>query len=253
VTRRRKEWFDDDTFWQNVSPFLFSEARLAQAAADVDGALTLAAPSGLAALDLGCGPGRCAVPLALRGYQVTGVDRTKYFLDKAKARARSAAVPLELVLADMRDFVRPESFDLAVSLFTSFGYFDDKSDDLKVLKNIQVSLKAGGVVLIDIVGKEVLARIFTTTTSDRLPNGSVLVQRHEVFDDWTRVQNNWLMIRKGRAKNYSFHHTVYSGEELRALLAAAGFIDTRLYGSLTGETYGPAATRLVAVARKPLA
>jgi SAM-dependent methyltransferase len=189
--------------------------------------------------------------LALQGYQVTGVDRTRYFLDKAKARARSAGVTLELVQSDMRDFVRPNAFDLAVSLFTSFGYFDDPEDDVRVLANLNTSIRPGGAVVLEMLGKEVLARVFQPTTSTELPNGSVLVQRHEVVDDFTRVQNDWIVIRKGRAKNYSFFNTVFSGRELRGMLEAAGFSNVQLYGSLTGTPYDPSAARLVAVARKP--
>jgi len=252
VTRRRKEWFDDDEFWQDVSPFVFSEERFAQAAADVEGVLALATPAGKAVLDLCCGPGRCSVPLAVRGYQVTGVDRTKYFLDKAKARARSAGVALELVQADMRDFVRPDAFDLAVSLFTSFGYFGDHEEDAGVLANLYASLRPGGALLIELFGKEALAREFSPTTSTRLPNGSVLVERHRIVDDWTRVSNDWIVIRKGRAKNYSFAHTIYSGRELRSLVESAGFSGVRLFGSLNGTPYGPDATRLVVLARKPV-
>jgi SAM-dependent methyltransferase len=251
VTRRRKEWFDDDEFWQDISPFLFSEDRFAQAATDVQSLLTLAAPAGTAVLDLCCGPGRCAVPLALQGYAVTAVDRTKYFLDKAKARARSAGVSLELVQSDMRDFVRPAAFDLAISMFTSFGLFDDHDDDARVLGNLHASLRPGGALVIDLFGKEALARSFQPTTSTRLPNGNMLVERHEIIDDWTRVRNDWVVIRKGRAKNFSFHHTIYSGRELRSLLEAAGFVGVRLYGSLAGVPYGRDASRLVAVCHTP--
>jgi hypothetical protein len=44
---------------------------------------------------------------------------------------------------------------------------------------------------------------------------------------------------------------LYSGRELKDLLAAAGFDPIRLYGGFDGEDYGPGAKRLVAVARRP--
>jgi SAM-dependent methyltransferase len=249
--RRRREWFDDDEFWQDVYPFLFPEARFAGAPSEVDKLLAIASPPGSAVLDLGCGPGRMAVPFAARGCKVTAVDRTKYFLDKARARARAAGVVLELAQTDMRDFVRPDAFDLAVSLYTTFGYFDDKAEDRRVLDNLYASLRPGGVCVMEMMGKEVLARVFCPTLSERLANGSVLMRQHEIFDDWTRIRNTWIVIRKGRAKNYTFHHTVYSGEELRQLLDRTGFVDVTLYGTLDAEPYDTAATRLVAVARKP--
>lgn len=253
ATRRRREWFDDESFWRDLYPFMFPDSRFASAREDADKVLALARPKGKAVLDLCCGPGRFSVPLAKRGFRVTGVDRTKYLLDKARARARATRVRVEWVRQDMRDFVRPESFDLALSMFTSFGYFDDKREDLKVLGNIFASLRPGGALLMELGGKEWLARIFAPTTSHSLPDGSLLVERHAIFDDWTRIRNEWILIRRGRAKTFRFHHTLYSGQELRDRMERAGFGGVRIFGSFDGEEYGPASReRMIAVGRKPL-
>jgi SAM-dependent methyltransferase len=247
---RAKEWFDDESFWRDLYPFMFPLQRLKDATGEVEKVLALAQPRGRIALDLCCGPGRCTMALAKRGYSVTGVDRTKFLLDKAREEARRAGLRIEWVRQDMRDFVRPETFDLALSMFTSFGYFDDKDEDAVVLQNIVQSLKPGGVLVMEMAGKESLARIFQPTTSQALPDGSHLVERHQIFDDWTRVRNEWTLIRKGRAKSFRFHHTIYSGQELRDRLEGARFRDVKLYGDLDGGEYGIDATRLVAVARK---
>jgi SAM-dependent methyltransferase len=250
-TRRKREWFDDDGFWRALYPFMFPEQRFAGTPEEIGKVLALANPGGMAALDLCCGPGRCAVALAQAGYSVTGVDRTAFLLAKARARARAAQVRIEWVRTDMRDFVRAAAFDFALSMFTSFGYFDDKQEDLQVLRNILTSLRPGGVLLIDVMGKERLAKILLSTTSDTLPDGSTLVQRHEIFDDWTRVRNEWILIRKGKVRSFKFHHTIYSGQELRDRLEQVGFADVKLYGGLDGAPYGSSATRLIAVGRKP--
>jgi hypothetical protein len=105
-------------------------------------------------------------------------------------------------------------------------------------------------LLIDTIGKERLAKIFQPTVCDVLPNGTLVVQRHEAIDDWTRMQNEWLLIRKGRVKSFKFHHRLFSGEELRDRLEQAGFVGVRLYGSFDGAGYGSNAQRLVAVAKK---
>jgi SAM-dependent methyltransferase len=248
--RRRREWFDDDSMWRDLYPFLFPDSRFASALEEVEKVLALTKPRGKAALDLCCGPGRFSIALAKRKFAVTGVDRTKYFLGKARAKARAAGVRIEWVRRDMRDFVRPDSFDLVLSMFTSFGYFDDKREDLKVLSNILASLRPGGACLIDVMGKERLAKIMAATTSEALPDGSMLVQRHAIFDDWTRIRNEWILIRRGRAKTFTFHHTLYSGQELRDRMEQVGFVRVKLFGSLEGEEYGPNSLRLVAVGRR---
>jgi SAM-dependent methyltransferase len=250
-TKRKKEWFDDDSFWREFYPFMFPEDRIAKADGQMLKALKLARPPGKSALDLCCGPGRCSIALAKRGFSVTGVDRTKFLLDKARARARAARLRIEWIQRDMRDFVRPGAFAFVLSMFTSFGYFDDKRDDQIVLENIFASLRPGGVCLFDLMGKERLARIHEPTTSTRLPDGSLVVERHEIFDDWTRIRNEWLLIRNGRAKSFKFHHTIYSGQELRDRMERAGFVGLKLYGNLDGDGYGPNAQRLIALGRKP--
>ncbi len=251
VPPRKRAWFDDESLWHELYEFMFPEWRFADAVREIGPLLRLARPRGRSVLDLCCGPGRVAIPLAKRGYAVTGVDRTRYLLDKARARARAARVSVEWVRSDMRDFVRPDSFDLLLSLYTSFGYFDDKREDSRVLDNMLQSLRPGGVCLIQLGGKEWLARIFSPTTCRSLPDGSRLVQRHEIFDDWTRIRNEWTLIRNGRARSWKFHHTIYSGQELRDRMEEAGFVAVKLYGDMNGGSYGRTSPWLMAVGRKP--
>ncbi len=248
--KHKKEWFDDETFWREFYPLMFTEERFAKAAEEIQKVLDLTKPNGKSALDLCCGPGRCSLALTRAGFKVTGVDKTKYLLNKARAKARAAKVKIEWVQSDMRDFVRAETFDLALSMFTSFGYFNDKNEDEEVLANILASLKPGGVFLIDVIGKEIIAKNFQGNTCDIMPDGTRLVQHHKIFDNWTRIRNEWLLIRKGRVQSFKFHHTVYSGLELMDLMQRAGFAQITLYGNLDGDVYDHNAERLIAVGRK---
>ena len=248
------EWFADESLWRDFYPFMFAEERLREGADEVQKAVRLAAlggeSKGRAVLDLCCGPGRHAVPLAERGFRVTGVDRTELFLELARERARLAGVSLELVRADMREFRRPESYDLALSLFTSFGYFETRADDLLVLRNVRASLRPRGVFVMDMVGKEVLARNFQRTRSRALVDGAVLIERCEILEDWTRVDNEWILLRGDRVvRTWRSRLTVYSGLELRDRLRQTGFTEVSLHGDLDGAPYGLDSARLVAVAR----
>jgi SAM-dependent methyltransferase len=244
------EWFEDESFWIDLFPFLFSEEQFQRAERELQQVLSLLRFQGRSVLDLCCGPGRFSLPLAQQGFSVTGVDRSPNLLDTARARAETAGLEIEWVLSDMRSFSRPAAFDLILSMFTSFGYFDDKEEDLLVLQRMFRNLKPGGCCLIELVGKEILANIFQPTTSQRLANGSILVERHEVFDSWTRIRNEWILIDGEVAKTFRFHHTIYSGQELRDRLESAGFQDVCLYGNLDGDPYGLESQRLIAVGGK---
>jgi SAM-dependent methyltransferase len=244
------QWFEDESFWEKLYPFLFPDERFEIADEQVGKLLDLVAFEGHTALDLACGPGRHSTALAKRGLQVTAVDLSPFLLEKARERAGAEKVEVEWVREDMRYFARPDAFDLVINMFTAFGYFDDKGDDLKVLRNIYSSLKKGGSFVIDVIGKEWLAKRFLPTISEELGDGRVLVQRHEIFDDWTRIRNRWTVLEDDRAATFRFHHTVYSGQELKDRLHQAGFGQVRLFGDLDGNEYGPDARRLIAAAWK---
>jgi len=246
-----KEWFENELFWRELYPYMFDEQRFATADEQVRKIIKLTGIRRDAVLDLCCGPGRHSVALAKRGFEVTAVDRTRFLLKKARRHARSTRARVEFVRSDMRDFVRPGAYRLVLNLWTSFGYFDKKGDDLRVLGNIFKSLKPGGVCVIDVFGKERLAKIMQPATVTRSPNGTLLIQMHEIFDDWTRIRNEWILIKGNRARRFRFHHTMYSGQELSDRLQQAGFSQVKLYGDFDGQPYGPDAPRLVAVARKP--
>lgn len=247
---RMSDWFDDDTFWRAVYPFLMTEERMEGAADEVDSALSLVGFEGGDVLDLCCGAGRHSVELARQGLTVVGVDRSPFLLEKARALAVDHGVEVEWVEADMRDFVRPDSFDLVLNMFTSFGYFEDAADDIRVLQNVFKSLREGGKLLVDVAGKELVAAVFQQTTSDESPDGGLLVRRHAIVDNWCRIRNDWVVVRNGEASTFSFHLRLYSARELEDALSRAGFRYVRVFGDLRGGEYGPKAERLLAVAVK---
>jgi len=151
-----KAWHEQDNFWTKWAPFLFPERRWEQAPEEVANIISLLKVSpGASILDLCCGPGRHSLQLARTGFSVTGVDRTKTYLQKARIQAEKEGLNIEFIQEDMRSFCRPNTFDVALNLFTSFGYFEDMDEDRKVITNVYRSLKDNGVLLMDMMGKEV--------------------------------------------------------------------------------------------------
>jgi SAM-dependent methyltransferase len=245
-----EKWFEEESFWLETYPFMFPEARFISASESIPTLASLAKIECGSVLDLACGPGRFAIPFAKAGYAVTGVDRSGFLLKKANELAESNRVTVEWVESDMCEFVRPNAFDLAINLFTSFGYFDEAADNRSVLENVYSSLKNGGTFILDILGKEILASRFQPTLSESLPDGRILVQRVSIVDDWSRVEGEWTLIKGSHATTFRNRHWVYSGQEIRDLLASVGFAEISLYGSLEKTPYGPQAQRLVAVSKK---
>lgn len=248
--KEKTEWYEDDLFWETFRCELFSAERLEAAPQDVDRLVELLQlRPGAKVLDLCCGVGRHSLELARRGYEVTGFDRTADFLEQARAAAQTEGLSVDLVQGDMRRFCALEEFDAVVNLYTSFGYFEDPHDDKRTALNAYASLKRGGKLLVEMMGKEVLARIFQPRDWHER-DGRLFLREVEVTQDWSWIKNRWVLFEGGERKEFRFGHRVYSAVELTGLLKRCGFAEVEVFGSLAGAPYDHQAQRLVTVAVK---
>lgn len=245
-------WFEQDALWAEMGRLLGSEESRQTAAVEAQAAaalLEVEPPAHI--LDLCCGLGRHALPLAAAGYTVTGVDRTPAYL--RQAREHDPAHRVEWLLDDMLTFRRENAFDGAINMFSSFGYYDDIADDLAVLRNLHASLRPGARLVIDLMSKELVARSFAARDWQLLSGGRYWLQEREVLPGWDRMQIRWICAGGGDTSEFTFQHRIYSAMELGSLLQGAGFVDVIPYGALDRRPYDRHAARLVMVARKPLA
>ncbi len=246
-------WFESDAFWERFRPVLFGRRRWEQVACEIDAILELAdPPPGGSVLDLCCGPGRHALELARRGFQVNAVDRTARYLEEGRRRAEEEGLVIEFVQEDMRRHICPEKFDLALNLFTSFGYFEDQADDRRVAQNLYASLKPKGRLVMEMIGREYLARVFRERDWHRLdePEGALLLEERKLSRGWGWIDCTWILIDGVKRTSHTFSHRPYTGTELASLLDSAGFETVEIYGGFDRAEYDQEANRLVAVAQK---
>ena len=241
-------WYEDDRFWTTFYPAMFHKERWEDAdmEAKAVGRL-LGIKDGADVLDFCCGPGRHALAMARMGFRVVGVDRTGPYLEMARRRAGKEGLEIAFVKEDVRSFRRERRFDAAVSLYTSFGYFEDPADDRQVLKNLHDSLRPGGKLLVDLSGKEVLARVFLPRSWSELEDGALLLEERVIRNGWERIENRWILIRGAERHEQRFSLRLYSGVELMALMLSVGFSSVELFGTLDGGSYDQTARRLAAV------
>ena len=243
-------WSDNDRFWEATFPFEFDETRFAAASHEVTGLLGLVeVPDDGVVLEMCCGPGRHALELALRGYSVTGVDRTTSYIDIARSRAASAGAAIEYIVADATSFERQSHFDLILNLFTSFGYFDRHSENVAVLSRARQSLRPGGQLVIETISRPAVMRVPQAT--DRLEkNGSVLEESSTVSPDRTTLTGNWTLRHpSGLTEAFTFRLNLYSAQSLTKLLRQAGFTTLRFFDGFSGNPYTDDSVRMLVVAR----
>jgi SAM-dependent methyltransferase len=244
-------WHQDDAFWDQMGPLLFTKAQWESAPDEVERAVKLLElPDSAAVLDIPCGPGRHALELARRGFRVTGVDRTRAYLDEARRLASDESLSVEWVEADMREFRREAAYDAVLNLYTSFGYFGDPAEEIQTAGHFWASLRPGGRLLMDMMGKEVVARIYQERDWQELDDGVLFLQERRPIRDWRGFDIRWIAIRGAQRHEQRFTLQLYSAAELVALLRDVGFDLVTVYGSLDGVAYDHRAARLIVMAQK---
>ena len=182
-------------------------------------------------LDLGCGTGNHAIPLARRGYRVWGVDRSAGMLQRARAKAAKERAEVEFALGDLRDVRLERSFDACIVMFAVLGYQTTNQDVTAALETVGRHLEPGGIFVFDVWnGTAVLTdqpRERSRTVPDgarrliRVSSGTLDLRRHvchvhihqTLIDDDTIVSDT----EETHAMRYFFPL------ELELLLDRAGF------------------------------
>jgi SAM-dependent methyltransferase len=207
-------------------------------------------------LDLACGEGRYCRALSARGFQVTGVDLSDDLL--AEARRRSPLLPgmPTYVRADMRSLPFGPQFDAVVSLFTSFGYFDERADDARVLSGVARVLVPGGRFLLDFLNAEHVRRhLVTESVEDRAPHRVMTSRRIDDTSEGGPYVRKSVVVVDPRVDRI-----VFDAEE-RVRLYEPGMIDAMLrtaelepvgapVGDFEGAPWTPSSPRWIRVARK---
>lgn len=114
---------------------------------DVLAARGVTAPASL--LDLGCGTGGHIIPMAGRGFEVAGVDRSPEMAEQARAKAREAGVPIDVHVGDVRNADLGRTFDAVTSMFAVVSYQLENADVLAMFETARRHLASGGVFVFD--------------------------------------------------------------------------------------------------------
>ena len=144
-------------------------------------------------LDLGCGTGNHVIPLAHRGYQVTGVDLSPEMLAHAQRKAQTSLQPVTCHLptflqGDVRSIDLGQTFDVVLMMFAVLSYQLTNDDVAAALRVVRRHLRPGGLFVFDVwYGPAVLAirpgdRVKVIPTPDgqliRAASGQLDVRHH---------------------------------------------------------------------------
>jgi len=203
-----------------------------------------------------CGIGSLAVPLAIAGFRVTGVDQAARYIERATTAARRAEVTERGRFATGDAFAwRPDTpCDAAFNWWTSFGYAERDADNILMLRRAFDALVPGGRYALDFINLPQVLRDFQrhVALTRETPRGIVTLLRETELDlGLGYMRKTWqYFFPDGSRHNATSRLKLYLPHQLVDMLLAAGFEDVALYGDETGEALTIDSPRCIAVGRK---
>jgi SAM-dependent methyltransferase len=180
--------------------------------------------SGGPVVELGVGTGRIAVPIALEGINVIGVDSSRGMLEVAAEQAALAAVELDLRFGDLRDPPVEGTFPLVIIPFRALLHMQTDTDRRAALAAVRKLLAPGGRFIFD---------VFTPDAQDVADTHARWLEREPgIFEraDWNEEQQTLILRVRGEGAEAELSLAWLSIEEWRVLLTEEGFEVEALYG-----------------------
>ena len=241
---REKEWFED---WFNSRYYhlLYQNRSQNEANFFIENLVEkLALNENSNVLDLGCGKGRHAFKLSGIFKNVDGIDLSENNINLAKKIKKKN---LHFYVGDMRNFNMKKKYNYVFNLFTSFGYFENASENLSVLKCISHHLVDDGCLLIDFLN--------TTLIKNKTQVKEVKVIQDVKFDIQKFVSDNCIMKSiqiKDNNKTLKFNERVQllNLNDFKSMFHETGFELIKAFGNYSLDPYCEESDRLILWVKK---
>lgn len=211
-------WFDSPYY-----PMLYKQRDEHEARAFIDHLLEAwHPPAGARLLDLACGRGRYSKYLADKGFDVTGLDLSPASIRHAQQYERNH---LAFYTHDMRKPFRINYFNGIFSFFTSFGYFERRTDDLRTLKSVAAGLVRGGIFFLDFFNPTLVLRELLPNEVKQVGNISFHIDR---YPQQGMLVKDIRFEDRGRQYHFTERVALLYHDDFRQLFEQAGLdlIDT---------------------------
>lgn len=236
------DWFEEWFGEEYLELYPYRDQREAHQLAELIAA-SVDAPRGAPALDLACGAGRHARALE-EWWRTVGLDLSPALL--RRARALDGALPL--VRADMRLLpFRSGAFALVVNLFTSFGYFRDDAQHVRVLHEVWRVTTPGGWFVLDYLNAPQVRA--TLVPRDERRMGTRVVEQERTISADGRFVCKTIALGDEERK-FTERVRLFEPAELRAMLLSCGFEVTTMLGDYAGRPYASDSPRAIFVSRR---
>jgi SAM-dependent methyltransferase len=241
----QRKWFQ---YWFN-SPYyhiLYQQRNDAEAEFFIDKLTEYLSPAADSKmLDIACGKGRHSIYLNKKGFDVTGIDLSEQSIKYARQFENNK---LHFLVHDMRKLFYINYFDVALNLFTSFGYFDTEKDHVNALKTFRKCLKTNGTLVIDYFNTEKIVRNLNHCEVKSLDGIAFNITKNVVEGKIIKKIN---FDDKGKTYNFEERVQAFSFEDFELMLTKAGLVVQKAFGSYALDKFDECnSDRLILICKK---
>jgi SAM-dependent methyltransferase len=236
-----KNWFD--SFYYHK---LYRHRNTAEAQEFIDNVIGFIHPKkDSRILDLACGKGRHSIYLNKKGFDVVGVDLSQNSINEANKDSNSK---LHFYAMDMRELECVKPFDFVLNLFTSFGYFQNKSENLEVLKGVHSILNKDGILVIDFLNATKVIKNLVPEESQEVDGIKFTINR--------MIENNTVVKRIGvldgdKVANFQERVSMFELSDFEEMFTQTGFKLINYFGNYQLDKFDPnSSDRLILVVQK---
>lgn len=141
-------------------------------------------------LDIPCGYGRISNILAANGYNVTGVDINKFFINIAINEMKAKNLKAIYIIDDLIKYNTKNKYDVVLNIFTSIGYYESEAKNIQSINHLCKLVKIGGYLIIETINPICLLKNFKNKIIKKSENGTETIFKNSFdFKTSTNITN----------------------------------------------------------------
>lgn len=193
-------------------------------------------------LDLGCGEGRHVRLLHQQGLSVSGIDLSETLIRVGREKYPE----LDLRVGDMRNI--DGQWDTILSLFTSFGYFDEDAKNRAIVASIAGALTPGGTFWLDYLNPKRLLKKLVPRSVKKLADGTKVTLTRRI--EGPMVVKDIHFQSETASHTYQERVYLYGKRELEEMMIDNGIRPQGAFGNYDGEPWTPDSPRTILYGRR---
>jgi D-alanine-D-alanine ligase len=207
-------------------------------------------------LDLCGGYGRHSLELARRGYRnLTVLDYSDYQIKLGRKMAKKGGLKIKFFRKDARSSgLKSNNYSAIFIMANSFGYFPDKKQNLRILKESHRLLKTGGKLLLDLTDADYVKKNLKALSWHRANKDVIVCRQRKIEANMLKAREIVLSKKKGVLRDGSYCERLYDKKRISRLLKLAGFKRLSIKNNLSlhknKKDYGLLTSRMLATAIK---